>query len=169
MKIIRLTLFSLFAVMVGNSYAQSDNQRLLNNFHEYGITKCDQFILENSMLTGNWDLFISKHADGIDGPTTEVSIIRIWGVENDTVKVDDSYIQTAKSCYLHRRATTSFSGPCESNVDGNYWYISNQMPGKDYVTYKNRGGVEMQAKEIQVGNFKACIQETNLRIKGNQG
>ena len=169
MKIARVGLFSLATAMAGNAHAESDDQILLNAFHEYGITKCDKFILENSRLEGNWDFFISKHAGGIDGSATEVSLIKIWGVENDTIKVDDSYIQTPKNCYLHRRSTITFPGTCESNVDGNYWYVSNRMPGKDYVTYKNKGGIEMQAKEIQVGNFKACIQETGIRNKGNQG
>lgn len=85
------------------------------------------------------------------------------------MKIDDSYIQTPKSCYLHSRAITTFPGPCDSNVDGNYWYVSNRMPGKDYTTYKNKGGIEMHAKEIQVGNFKACVQESSIRKKGSQG
>lgn len=169
MKIAIVVLLSLATAMVGNAHAESDDQILLNSFHKYGITKCDKFILENSRLEGNWNLFISKHAGGIDGSATEVSIIRIWGVENDTVKVDDSYIQTPKNCYLHRRATITYPGTCESNVDGNYWYVTDRMPGRDYVTYTNKGGIVMQAKEIQVGNFKACIQETGIRKKGNQG
>jgi len=161
--------FSLAATMVGAAHAESDDQILLNAFHKYGITKCDKFILENSKLEGNWNMFISKHSGGIEGSATEVSIIRIWGTENDTVKADDSYIQTPKNCYMHRRSTVTYPGTCESNVDGNYWYVSNNMPGKDYTTYTNKGGVEMQAKEIQVGNFKACIQETSIRKQGSQG
>ncbi len=169
MKMTRVVLLSLAAAVAGNSHAESNDQILLNSFHEYGITKCDKFILENSRLEGNWNLFISKHAGGIDGSATEVSVIRIWGTENDTVKVDDSYIQTPKNCYLHHRSTVTYPGSCESNVDGNYWYVSNRMPGKDYTTYTNKGGADMQAKEIQVGNFKACIQETGIRKKGNHG
>lgn len=169
MKIARVVLFSLATATVGNAHAENDDQVLLNSFHKYGITKCDKFILENSRLEGNWNFFISKHGSGIDGSATEVSIIRVWGVENDTLKVDDSYIQTPKSCYLHRRSTITYPGSCESNVDGNYWYVSNRMLGNDYTTYKNKGGVEMHAKEIQVGNFKACIQETGTRKKGSQG
>lgn len=169
MKIARVFLFSLTAAMVGNAHAESNDKILLDSFHQYGIKKCDMFVLENSRLEGSWTYFISKHGDGIDGSATEVSFIRILGGENDTVKIDDSYIQTPKNCYLHRRVTVTFPGSCESNVDGNYWYVSDRMPGKDYVAYKNKGGVEMLAKEIKVGNFKACIQETGLRKKGSQG
>lgn len=169
MKFPKAALLSLLAMTVANAHAENDNQTLLNSFHKYGITKCDQFIIEHSKLNGNWNYFINKHSGGIDGPTTEVSVIRIWGSENDTVKVDDSYIQTPKNCYVHTRSTVTFPGSCESNVDGNLWYVSNRMPRKDYTTYTNQGGVDMQAKEIQVGNFKACILETAKRKKGRQG
>ncbi|MGV6818410.1 MAG: hypothetical protein ACWA44_14225 [Thiotrichales bacterium] len=164
-----IVLFPLAVAMVGTAHAESDDQILLNSFHEYGITKCDKFILENSSLQGNWNFFINKHAGDVDGSATEVSVVRVWGSENDTVKVDDSYIQTPKNCYLHSRHTITFSGPCESNIDGNVWYVANPMPGRDYIQYKNKHGVEMLAKEIQVGNFKACVQEGAKRLKGNQG
>ena len=147
-------------------FADSDNKILLNAFHKYGITKCDTFILENSRLKTNWNFFISKHAGGIDGPVTEVSVIQIFGKKTDTVKVDYSYIQSPKSCFLHSRSTITYPGSCTSNIDGDFWYISNSMPTKDYTTYTNKGGIEMQAKEISVGNFKACIQEINIRKKG---
>jgi hypothetical protein len=169
MKITKVVLFSLAITVVGGVYAESDDQTLLDSFHEYGITKCDKFILENSSLVANWNYFISKHAGGIDGSATEVSLIRIWGEENDTVKVDDTYIQTPKNCYLHTKLIATYAGSCESNIDGKYWYVSTRMPGKDYTHYENNGGVDMHAKEIRVGNFKACIQETSIRKKGNQG
>jgi hypothetical protein len=145
-----------------------DDARLLNSFHKYGITKCDDFILENSRLIANWSYSISKHANGIDGPTTEVSLIRIWGDVNDTVKTDDTYIQTPKKCFLTRRSTLTFPGTCSENIDPQYWYVSNELEGRDYTTYKNGNGVEMQAKEIKVGNFKACVQETLIRQQGPQ-
>lgn len=169
MKTIRAFTLFLAAAATGSAYAESDDTKLLNAFHKFGITKCNSFILENSKLKNNWDFFMSKHAGGIDGPTTEVSIITIWGSENDTVKTDSSYIQTPNNCYLYSRLTVTNPGSCESNIDGNIWYISNGMPGKDYTTYTNKGGIEMQAKEINVGNFKACIHETTIRKNGKHG
>lgn len=147
----------------------NDDQTLLELFHEYGIKKCDAFILQNSRLQDNWNLFIGKHAGGIDGPTTEVTITRIFGEKGDTVKVDDTYIQTANKCFLRSAWTLTFSGSCADNIDGNAWYISTPMPNKDYTTYKNAGGIEMHAKEISMGNFKACIQEGSKRDSGKHG
>jgi len=150
-------------------FAQSNEEILLDSFHKYGITKCDAFILKNSRLEGNANLFINKHKGGIDGPSTEVSIITIYGKKGDSVKVDDSYIQTAKNCFLDSRSTVTNSGSCESNIDSNYWQVSLKMPDKDYTTYKNRYGIEMQAKEISVGDLKACIKETSIRIRKFNG
>ncbi len=164
-----LVLFS--AIFSSMSHAKSDNQILLDSFHEYGITKCDSFILEQSPLNdkNNWNFFISKHMDEIDSTVKEVSVIQIFGSKDDTVKVDYSYIQTDKACFMNSRSTITFPGACSSNVDGNYWYMTSKMPNKDYTTYKNSGGIEMQAKEISMGNFKACIQETSIRRKGSLG
>lgn len=147
----------------GIVFAETDDQILLKAFHKYGITKCDKFLIKNSKLDENWNFFISKHADAIDDNVKEASIIQIFGSKNDTVKFDHSYIQSKKGCFVHKRTITTFSGPCSEHVDLNYWYVSTDMPDKDYTTYKNKGGVEMHVKEISVGNFKACIQETGIR------
>ena len=170
-KVVSSVLVFTSAIFSSTSFAKSDNQILLDAFHEYGITKCDSFILDNSPLNDkkNWNVFISKHAENFDDTVKEVSIIQIYGSKGDTVKVDYSYIQTDKSCFVHSRSTITFPGSCSSNVDSNYWYVTEQMPNKDYVTYKNNGGVEMQAKEISVGNFKACIKETFSRNQGAHG
>jgi hypothetical protein len=157
--------FAVCAALVAASAHADDDSTLLDAFHKYGVTHCDSFILENSRLKGNWHLYINKHDGGIDGPTTEVSIIRIWGSEGDTVKVDQSYIRSPRNCYLTTRSTITFPGTCASNVDGDYWYISNRLPGRDYTTYKNKGGIEMQAKDITVGNHAVCVQETLIRTQ----
>ncbi|KZZ47142.1 hypothetical protein A3758_35355 [Oleiphilus sp. HI0118] len=151
------------------AYAENDNQSLLNSFHKYGITKCDSFILENSGLKSNWTYYINKHAGGIDGPATEVTVTQIFGAAGDTVKTTDTYIQTSKKCFLSNTWTLTFKGPCSSNVDGNAWYVSDPMPSKDYTQYTNAGGVNMLAKEISVGNFKACIQEGFKRSSAPHG
>ncbi|MCK4874795.1 MAG: hypothetical protein KAR81_05230 [Sulfurimonas sp.] len=146
-------------------FAQSKDEILLGAFHKYGVTACDPFILKNSRLRGNWSFSISKHLEGIDGPSTEVSLVTIYGTKGDTVKIDDSYIQTLKNCFLHSRSTITNLGSCESNIDSNDWNISSEMPNKDYTTYENKYGIEMQAKEITVGDSKVCIKETSVRTR----
>jgi hypothetical protein len=144
---------------------KSSNKPLLEAFHEYGITKCDDFIVENSPLNQNWYFVIEKHMSDIDEKIKEVSVRQIYGSEGDTIKSDDSYIQTSEACYLHKRRTLTYTGPCSSNINFDYWYVSNKMPDKDYTEYTNKNGLKMFAKEISVGNFKACIHEYSLRQK----
>ncbi|TKB50606.1 hypothetical protein FCL40_05500 [Ferrimonas sediminicola] len=158
-----------FGVALVNPALANDDQTLLKAFHDYGISKCDSFILENSKLKGNWNFFINKHAGGIDGPATEVTITQIFGSKGDTVKTEGTYIQTEKKCFLRSTWTLTFPGSCSENIDGNAWYISTDMPNKDYTTYKNAGGIELHAKEISVGNFKACIQEGSQRASASHG
>jgi len=155
--------------IISSLFAKSDDKILLGAFHKYGITKCDNFILENSKLKMNWNFFISSHNQDISNDVKEVSIIEIFGSKNDTVKVDHSYIESPNGCFLTKRITLSFKGSCESNIDKNYWYISKEMPNKDYIAYSNGKGVERYAKEIEMGNFKSCIQETTLRISSILG
>lgn len=161
------TALVLCSILVSQTSFANDDQTLLNSFHKYGITKCDSFIIKNSKLTGNWNYYIDKYAGGMDGAATEVTLTKIWGSKGDTVKTEDTYIQTAKNCYLRNTWTLTNSGSCSSNIDGNSWYISKAMPNKDYTTYKNAGGVELHAKEISMGNFKACIQEGSKRVSSS--
>ena len=107
MRKLFLILVSAYATLAsGVVLAVSDDEKLLNAFHKYGLTKCDKFILANSKLKGDWNFFISKHPD-IDG-VKEASAIQITGSKNDTVKTDDSYIQTPKACFLHSRLVAVF-------------------------------------------------------------
>lgn len=165
-KTIIASALSLGIVLTSSAWA-NDDQKLLNAFHKYGVSKCDSFILENDKLKSNWNYFINKHTGGIDGPATEVTLTHIFGEKGDTVKTESTYIQTAKKCFLRQTWTLTFPGSCSENIDGNAWYVSAKMPGKDYTTYQNAGGIELHAKEISVGNFKACIQEGAKRISGN--
>lgn len=146
-----------------------DDRRLLKAFHEFGITRCDSFILQNSRLTGNWYFYMSTHENNVDGPSKEASIIRILGEQGDTIKIDDTFIQSPKKCYLVSRHTLILAGSCASNIDSAHWRVSNSMPDKDYTAYVNRGGVEMHAKEINLGGARACLQEAAIRKNGEQG
>ena len=164
MKIL-LSIVMIYLVTSSTLFAQNEDKILLTAFHKYGITNCDAFIIKHSKLQTNWNFFLSKHMDGIDGPSTEVTIISIFGNKGDTIKVDDSYIQTAKNCFLHSRATLTNEGSCASSINSERWKVSLEMPNKDYTTYENKYGMEMQAKDISFGNFQACLVETSVRLR----
>ena len=172
MRNIRLTisltiLVSLSLKTLANDAYSKDNKELLDSFHQMGVTKCDQFIIENSGLKGNWYYYINSHREDIDTEIKEVSVVQILGTKNDTIKIDHSYIQTPTKCYLHKKSTITFAGPCSSVIDQNYWYVSKELKNKDYTEYTNSGGAKLYAKEINVGNFKACIQEYDIRNQWN--
>jgi len=146
-------------------HAQNNQDILLDAFHKNGITKCDKFIKNNMRLNGNFNVFLSKHENGIDGPSTEISIVTIYGTKGNTIKFDDSYIQTAKNCVLHSRSVATKLGSCNSIIDPNKWFRTSPMPNKDYTAYKNKAGFDLYAKELEVGGSKICIMEASMRIK----
>jgi hypothetical protein len=162
-KLLALFIYVFITLASGITHAETDDQILLNAFHKYGLNKCDKFILANSKLGENWNFFISQHVDAIDDNVKEVSIIQIFGSKNDTVKRDISFIQSKKGCFYQRKTTVTYSGACSQNLDLDAWYVAKEMQSKDYKQYKNKGGVDMYVKEISVGNFKACIQESDSR------
>ena len=146
-------------------FAKSYEDILIESFHKNSITKCDNFIKKNSRIQGHFNVFFSKHQDGIDGKSTEVSIVTIYGEKGNTVKFDDSYIQTAKNCVLHSRSIATKVGSCDSVIDTSTWFRTSPMPKKDYSAYKNKAGFDLYAKELTVGDSKVCIMEASMRIK----
>ena len=56
-KTIAVSALSLCITLV-NPVLANDDVTLLKSFHDYGITKCDSFIVENSTLEKNWNYFI---------------------------------------------------------------------------------------------------------------
>lgn len=165
-----LTMIPVMASIASPVQAQSDNEKLLSLFHKYNITKCDSFIVENSPIEGvkNWSVQISKHGGGIDGPTTEVTLIRLYGSPGDTVKEDVSYIETVNNCYAHKRMTLTYPGRCEDNIDSSSWSVVDKYPKLDYKKYDNGNGVDLFAKDIRIESGYACVQELSLRISGAQ-
>lgn len=170
MKTIKLINF-LVCVFVANT-ALADNQKLLKMFHDYGMAKCDAYILENSGLDGkpNWSIDISKHDGEPSSAATEVILTTIYGSKGDTIKQNDVYLQTEKGCYLRTAVTAAFTGACEKNVDGDFWYVSNPLKSVDYTKYNNAGGTTMYARDLRLGNFDACIIEyVTMRFPGKHG
>ncbi len=148
-----------------------NNDILLKAFHKYGIDKCDNLIANHSTFNGNGllDYVIEQYPGGIDGSATEVTVTRIIGSKGSTIKSVESYIQTPKKCYLNLESTVTQSGTCSSNMNGDVWYISSKLPTKDYTIYKSSSDIQIYAKDISVGNFKACIKETSWRTSTNHG
>ena len=162
-KLLLLLIFILSSTT--NIYAKTNEDILLEAFHKNSINKCDKFIKKHMRLQGSFNVFISKHEDGIDGPSTEVSIVTIYGTKGNTIKFDDSYIQTTKNCVLHSRSVATKIGSCDSIIDPNKWFRTSPMPNKDYSAYKNKAGFDLYAKELDVGGSKVCIMEASMRIK----
>lgn len=159
----KLVSFFVIGLICNIQIFANDDQILLNAFHKYGITKCDSFILKNSKLKENWTYFISKHNKQIDKKINNASIVEIFGTKNDSVRLDHDYTESPNGCFVTKRSSLTFDGTCKNNIDVNDWYVSTEMIDKDYTSYKNKNGVQMDAKEITVGNFKACLQEVSIK------
>jgi|SRR5690554_308511 len=171
MKAIKL-IGLLVCVFAANTAFANNNQRLLKLFHDYGMTKCDSYIIENSGLDEkpNWSVDISKHDGEVSSKAAEVILTTIYGSKGDTIKQDDVYLQTEKGCYLRTVVAVSFSGTCEKNIDGDFWYVSNPLQSGDYTKYSNAGGTTMYAKDLKLGNFSACVIEyVTSRPQGKHG
>lgn len=156
-----LLLFNLLPFKV---FALTDDQNLLVSFHKYGMTKCDKFILQHASLKNkpHWSFDIEQPNKPVGKGYSVVTLVVTYGIKGDTIKRDFSFMQTPDQCIVTERNTLTFNGSCSQNINGDYWYISNQMPEIDYTEYKNKGNAPMLAKEVNMGNFKLCIQEMRL-------
>lgn len=128
------------------------------------MTKCDKFILQHASLQNkpHWSFDIEKPHKSVGKGYSAVTLVVTYGNKGDTIKRDFSFLQTPEQCILTERSTLTFNGSCSQNIDGDHWFISNQMPEIDYTEYKNKGNVPMLVKEVNVGNFKLCVQEMRL-------
>ena len=160
-----VTLIFITACSSMSAVANEDDATLLNAFHKKGITKCDSFILENGKLQGNWHIVTSTHPGLNNDSFKELGLIQVTGKKGDSVKITQSYIQTPTACYMSGVTTVTFSGRCSDrdNIDPDYWYVKDEMEGLDYKKYENKGGIDMFAKEISVGNFTACVIDYHKR------
>ncbi len=166
MKKFWLLIPSLF---IHNSYAENQDVQdiqpeLLKEFHKMGITHCDEFILKNTQTKGAWKFFLNKHAGGIDGPSTEVSLTQISGQLGKSYKTDYSFIQTLKQCFLHKKGQITVNEPCSQAVDSNTWKTQYNLPGYDYKRYKDAKGVVLYSKSI---SDNSCLLEYEFRTVGD--
>lgn len=161
-----LLLTSLFSFSLqAEEPEKTDLNNLLSQFHERGITHCDEFITTNIQAPGNWKYFINKHAGGIDGPSTEVSLTQISG-EVGSFKTDYSFIQTLKKCFMHKRGHITSYESCKNSVDPLIWEVDHELSGFDYKRYKNFKGRLLYSKEVEVAGTKICLLEYEYRSRG---
>lgn len=142
---------------------------LLKEFHSYGIKKCDNFIKTTSDLGDSFRYFFSKHAGGLDGASTEVSMVQIAGEKGNTIKIDYSYIETSNACFLHARRTLTSEGNCNDKVSSRRWQPLSQMNDVDYSAYKDESGMQMFVKDVEYGGVAMCVKEINVRARGAHG
>jgi len=160
----QITTILLLFIPFNSALAQTKAQELLSQFHKMGITHCDEFISKNVVAEGSWKFFLGKHANGIDGPSTEVSLVQISGVPGKTYKTDYSFIQTLKKCFLHKKGQITEQQPCEKAVNKSIWNLQFNLPGYDYKRYKDSRGVILYAKDLP---NQQCLLEYEFRTMGN--
>jgi len=165
MKWVVLTLLMFTSLQ---SVAEKEQDQLLKEFHNYGITHCDEFISKNTVTPGNWKFFINKHPGGIDGSSTEVFLTQISGKPGQTFKTSYTFIQTLKQCFLHKKGQITAFDNCDKAVDPIVWSLEYNLPGFDYKRYKDNKGIILYAKEIELNGKKACLLDYEFRTKGNQ-
>lgn len=127
--------------------------------HSKGIVNCDSYLNEiQSTIKGNykWDLF---HNPNSNMQSKSVVIKVFTGSYNDTVHMDYTLQQVGSTCYYTKRATITVKGTCTSIPDANYWSIDNRMPNLDYLSWINKGGVQLYTK--QLGSI--CLHEYFLQ------
>ncbi|BCN92228.1 hypothetical protein THMIRHAM_00130 [Thiomicrorhabdus immobilis] len=148
------------------SYAQTNKDPMLDEFHKFGITHCDEFIQKNTENMGNWKFFIDKYSGGIDGPSTEVSLTQISGKPGQSFKTDYTFIQTLKQCFLHKRGKITAFDSCAKAVDSKIWTLQFDLPNYGYKRYTDSKGIILYTKELELGGKNACLLEYEFRTKG---
>lgn len=154
----------LFSLPINSSMASSSDRNLLKNFHELGITHCDEFIQKNIQAKGDWKFFLSKHAGGLDGPTTEVTMVQIYGDKKNSFKNDYTFVQTLKKCFLHKRGTITAQEACSSAVNPQLWKIQFNLPGYSFKRYRDKKGIILYSNELSANQ---CLIEYEFRTKGD--
>ncbi|WP_040727183.1 hypothetical protein [Thiomicrorhabdus sp. Kp2] len=148
------------------TYAEEDKNQLLKQFHEFGITHCDEFISKNTATPGAWKFFMNKHPGGIDGPSTEVSLTQISGKPGQSFKTNYTFIQTLKQCFLHKSGQITAFDSCEKAVDKKVWNLQYNLPEFDFKRYKDKKGVVLFTKEVSLGDKKICLLNYEFRTSG---
>ncbi|WP_029408657.1 hypothetical protein [Thiomicrorhabdus sp. Milos-T2] len=163
-----IRLFPLIVLLLLNqqAFAGKSTQTMLKDFHKFGITHCDEFIQKNTATPGSWKYFINKHPGGIDGPSTEVALTQISGSRGQSFKTDYTFIQTLKKCFLHKQGQITAFENCDKAVDKNIWKVQFNLPDYDYKRYKDKTGIVLYAKDIEINGNKACLLDYEFRVQG---
>lgn len=143
--------------------ANNSDTKLLKEFHELGITHCDEFIQKNIQTKGDWKFFLSKHAGGLDGPTTEITMVQIYGDKKNSFKNDYTFVQTLKKCFLHKRGLITAQEPCSAAVNPEIWKIQFNLPGYSFKRYRDKKGIVLYSNELSPNQ---CLIEYEFRTKG---
>lgn len=159
-------LFITFMLQSFLANAGDDQTKLLKQFHEFGITHCDEFISKNTATPGAWKFFITKQPGGIDGPSTEVSLTQISGKPGQSFKTDYTFIQTLQKCFLHKSGEIVAFDSCAKAVDKKVWYLQYKLPEFDYERYRDKKGVILFTKEIALEDKKICLLDYEFRTQG---
>lgn len=158
-----LSLFSSF------TYANGLVQGVIGSSNKYGIKGCNSFIADSiNMIPGltssdSWYYNVSKHGGGIDGPTTELTFDIFYGKPNDSIHGTIILHESRKKCFAKLNIKFAQRGRCLENIDMNSWYIKDNMLGIDYIHFKNSGGVDLFAKEMNFNGINYCHKEFNIR------
>lgn len=148
------------------AFAKNETQPMLKDFHKFGITHCDKFIQKNTATPGSWKYFINKHPSGIDGSSTEVALTQISGNSEQSFKTDYTFIQTLQKCFLLKRGQITAFDSCDKSVDAKIWKVQFNLPDFDYKRYKDKKGIILYAKDIDINGNKACLLDYEFRVQG---
>lgn len=169
-KMIYLT-FGLIALVPKILNAENASGFYFRVAHEAGVTKCDTAINKVIGSQSSFDIFkIYDSGSGddiltaspVDKSLKKIEANFVLGNVGDSFLVTLTVIQDVNTCFVSKRTITTFSNTCKNSIDGNYWNKVNDYSTNDYSRYMNPGNVAILAKDIKVGNFNMCIQDTSL-------
>jgi hypothetical protein len=161
-----IIILSSLLTFTASATSDPDTNNLKSSFHDFGITKCDSVIEEHMGLSdkSNWVYNIGSHSNANLGEgVNEASLSLIYGSKGDSLRYVFNLVQGVDKCYLQTRPQLTFSGKCSENIDDKDWFLKDKWPYVDFERHLNAWGLDSYVKEIEVGAFKACLIEYDVR------
>lgn len=144
------------------------NEQLLISVHKHGVTGCDYPILNAVQLPdkSNWQWTVESYNTSM-GNSHELNITLTHGTRNDSVYEQFTVIETKHACYINHTGQITYGTSCNNSVDFQLWRENlDSQPGTDFRFFTNRLGITLIAKELAVGNGRACVVTyPNMRKK----